>query len=439
MPATVLSRLAALQRTIRRSERLTLRGQRAAAWFSRIRLGLFVAGLIGSIVPHKLGWTLTGNLVLAAALLGFATAAWYHNRLEDRLHRLDRWRRIKQAHVGRIHLDWSLIPLRSVEMPDGHGYARDLDVAGPHSLLHLIDTTMSAQGRDRLRNWLLEQPAPIESWNHRQALVRELAPLALLRDRLVVESQTLDEADIDGRRLQAVFQKDVEDRALVPLLLVETGLAIATPLLLLADVFDRLPGYWMLSFGLYAFLYLMVRGRSEEIFDHAQSLHFQMERLSSVLGYLEHRGYALTPKLGMLCRPLTDRQTSPSRSLKQAASLMNRLSVRAHPLVHYAVNAMVPWDLYHTYRLQRLQDRIATVAPQWFETLAEVDATAALGTFAYLHPDYQWPDCRVRPGSASANGDRPLIQGESLAHPCSREQPGSATVSRSRDRGASFW
>ncbi len=416
-PTAVLSRLAALQRAIGRSEHLTLRGQQAAAWFSRIRLGLFLVGLIGSIVPHKLGWTVTGNLVLVTALLGFGTTAWYHNSLLDGLHRLDRWRRIKQAHVGRIHLDWPLIPLRSAVIPEGHGYARDLDVAGPRSLLHLIDTTMSSQGRDRLRSWLLEQPAPIESWMDRQALVRELAPLSLLRDRLAVEAQTVDEADIDGRRLQAVFEKDVEDRALVPLLLVETVLAITTPILLLANLYDRLPGYWMLSFGLYAFLYLMVRGRSEEIFDHAQSLHFQMERLSAVLGYLEHRSYRLTPRLGSVCRPLTDKQTSPSLSLKQAASLMNRLSVRAHPLVHYAVNAVLPWDLYHTYRLQQLQDRIAAIAPQWFETLAEVDAAAALGTFAYLHPDYHWPDCRATCKATSTNGDAPLLRAQDLAHP----------------------
>ena len=45
-----------------------------------------------------------------------------------------------------------------------------------HSLLHLIDTTISSQGRQRLTSWLLEQPSPTVAWRTRQALIRELTP-----------------------------------------------------------------------------------------------------------------------------------------------------------------------------------------------------------------------------------------------------------------------
>jgi hypothetical protein len=418
LPTVVASRLSSLQRTIRRAERLAARGRIAAVWFSRVRLSIFAVGVIGSVVPHKLGWTLSGNVVLAAALICFLVVAWYHNRLEDRLHRLDRWLRIKHSHVARLRLDWSNIPTRAAAAaPERHGYARDLDVAGPHSLLHLIDTTVSSQGQARLHAWLLDQPAPAKQWAARQGLVREIASVTLLRDRLSLEAQSVDQADIDGRRLQAVFQKRVEDAALVPLLLIETGLAAATIILLVADLFDFLPGYWWLSFALYVFLYLMVRGRSEEIFDHAQSLHLQLEKLSAVLGYLERRRSIHTPRIADLCRTLSHPETSPSRSLRQAASVMNRLSVRAHPLIHYLVNALLPWDLYHTYRLQRVQDRIAAAVPQWLEILAEIDAAAALGTFAYLHPDYRWPTCRMTINEPQQNGEGPVLAAEELAHP----------------------
>ncbi len=417
LPAAVASREAALQRTIGRIERLRNGGLVAAAWFSRVRLAIFVVGLIGSVVPHKLGWTVSGNMALAAALLSFAVVAWYHNRLDDRLHRLERGQRIGRTHLARLRLDWHDIPLPSLQLPEGHPYARDLDLTGPHSLLHLIDTTISSQGRERLLSWFLDQPVRADRWSDRQALVRELAPRALLRDRLSVEAQAIDEAAIDGRRLQAVFRKRVQDAGLVPLLLIEAGLAVMTAILLVADLFDRLPGYWMLSFAVYAFLYLAVRGRSEEIFDHAQSLHLQLEKLSAVLGYLERRTDRSAPHLTRLCRPLAEPETSPSTLLKQAASVMNRLSVRAHPLVHYLVNAIGPWDLYHTYRLQRLQDRIAATAPVWFDLLAEIDAASALATFAYLHPDYHWPTCRTPVAGTQQNGDGPILAAETLTHP----------------------
>jgi hypothetical protein len=418
LPPVVASRLSALQRTIRRAERLAAGGRLAADWFSRIRLGCFAIGLIGSVIPHKLGWTLSGNLILAVALSSFGVVAWYHNRLEDRLHRLARWQRIKRAHIARLQLDWSNIPFRSAAaIPEGHGYARDLDLVGPHSLLHLIDTTISSQGQDRLRTWLLYQPAPAEEWTERQGLVREIAPLLLLRDRLSLEAQAVEEADIDGRRLQALFEKRIQDVVLVPLLLIETGLALTTIVLLIADLFSLLPAYWWISFALYVFLYLMIRGRSEEIFDHAQSLHLQLDKLSAVLRFLERRKSIHSPRICALCRPLSHPDTSPSRSLKQTASLMNRLSVRAHPLVHYLINALLPWDLYHTYRLQLLQNRIAAAVPRWLDILAEIDAAAALGSFAYLHPDYQWPTCRLEMTAAQGNGTGPILEAEGLAHP----------------------
>ncbi|MCW5797934.1 MAG: hypothetical protein KIT40_05505 [Nitrospira sp.] len=402
---------------LRRAARLETNGRRISARFTTARLAIFAGGLLGAVIPHKIGWTVLGNLVLGFGFVLFLIVAWYHNRLEDRLHRLRRWHGIKRVHLARLSLKWTEIPLREVTVPERHGYARDLDLAGPHSLLHLIDHSISSQGRQRLASWFLDQPPHAAQWSSRQALIRELTPLSLLRDRLVLEAQAVEEADIDGRRLLSVLQKRVDDSGLMPMLLTESVLALATAALLFADLISGLGNYWMLAFGLYALLFLSVRSRSEEIFDHAQSLHLQLERLSAVLGYLERRSYRTTPHLARLCAPLLQRHSSPSRSLKQAASLMNRLSVRAHPLVHYLINAVGPWDLFHTYRLQQLQDRIAAVAPLWFELLAELDAAASLATFAHLHPNYLWPTLYHAGADNQENGDAPGLTAEGLAHP----------------------
>lgn len=406
-----------LLRVLRRIELLSARGRRLSERFTGWRFTVFVVGLLASIIIHKVGWPQLGNGALAGFFILFLILAWHHNKLEDRLHRLRRWQLIKEAHVARIRLDWADIPQRQAAVPERHGYAKDLDLAGPHSLLHLIDHTISSQGQERLTSWLLDQSPQPAQWSARQTLIRELTPLTLLRDRLTLEAQTVEEADIDGRRLLAVLQTRVDNTGLVPMLVTETLLAILTAGLLLADLLQGIGNYWMLSFGLYAFLFLSVRSRSEEIFDHAQSLHRQLERLSAVLGYMERRSYRSSPQLAELCRPLLKEHSSPSASLKQAASIMNRLSVRAHPLVHYLINAIVPWDLAHTYRLQQLQDRIAAIAPLWFETLAELDAAASLATFAYLHPDYPWPSLYQSDGPSLSNGDRPILDAQNLAHP----------------------
>ena len=417
-PATAArDREPALRRTLRRLTRHIDRGADASARFTRWRLVVFVAGAAATITPYKLGWYQTGNLVLLLALGGFAVVASYHNRLEQRLHRLQLWLEVKRAHVARVRLEWSAIPDRPVPPVDGHPYAKDLDLLGPHSLLHLLDTTVSTQGRDRLTHWFLTQPPPPGQWSARQALVKELVPLSLLRDRVALEARLIDRREIDGAALLAILQSRAGYSGLMPLLAVEAALALATLGLLLGAFLGGPPDYWIASFALYAFLYLMVRGRTTEVFNQAAALHGQLEKVSAVFRHLERRAFAGGSAVARLCASIQHEALKPSRSLALAASLLHRLSVKAHPLVHYAVNAVGPWDLYHTYRLQTLQDRIARVLPTWFDTLAEFEAASALANFAYLHPRYCWPVPLGREDEASGRSAAPTLSGRALGHP----------------------
>ena len=115
---------------------------------------LFLVGLVCAITFYKLGWYQSGNITVAGFVAVFVTVAAYHNRLESRIHRLRLWKGIKAAHLARIRLDWSAIPPRSGESPASHLYAQDLDLIGPHSLTHLLDTTVSDQGGECARLWV---------------------------------------------------------------------------------------------------------------------------------------------------------------------------------------------------------------------------------------------------------------------------------------------
>ena len=88
--------------------------------------------------------------------------------------------------------------------------------------------------------------------------------------------------------------------------------------------------------------------------------------------------------------------------------------MRAHPLVHLVLNGIGPWDLFFTYRLDVVRRHVLTELPVWLEMLAEIEATSALATFAYLHPEYCWPSPlqppELEPKSAA-------IRAKALGHP----------------------
>jgi hypothetical protein len=407
------SRSAHLQTIIRRTDRLIDRGTRLSASFTRWRLAIFLIGLVATITLYKLGWYDRGNLSLGLFLIVFLAVAAYHNRVETRIHRLRHWKQIKLTHLARMALNWSAIPARPGETPKSHPFAADLDLFGPHSLTHLLDTTVSDHGRERLHNWLLEQPASPADWQARQSLVKELAPRSLFRDHLALDAKLTGDQEINGRRLAAVTEHSITVPHLDTVLVIQGLLALSTISLALATMFGRLPGYWMFSFAAYVLIYFMT-DQGEELLEHAVGLHLETERLAIVLGYIERHAQRRQTSLTSTWDRLIG-TVSPTVQLTHAARTLHAISIKAHPLVHLMVNALCPWDLWFLRRLIHIQQDIRQALPQWLNCLAEVEAASALATFAYLHPDYAWPTPVTTP--SEHNGTLPRLQADHLAHP----------------------
>lgn len=404
----VISRTTRLQRLIGRIDRLIEGGRKASSQYTKWRLAIFISGLLCTIIFFRSGWYDSGNISLAAFIVSFLIVAAYHNRLEQRIHRLRLWKRIKSVHLARTQLDWSKIPQKATETAQSHLYAEDLDLIGPHSLLHLIDNTVSDQGRARLTSWLLTQPPMPAVWKARQRLVKELTPRSLFRDRLILEAHLAGEQEINGRRLAAVLEHPVGFPRLPVVLAVQIILALTTLLLAVGALLNMIPGYWMFSFAFYALIYLMT-DQGEELLEHAVGLHHEMERLSKVLRHLER--YASRPELPLaeVWGVSVQSGTKPSELARQIARVLHGISVKAHPLVHLALNALCPWDLFFAWRLQQVQCRVQSALPTWLDCLAEVEAASALATFAYLHPAYVWPSPTDSAGIDTTDLGHPLI------------------------------
>jgi hypothetical protein len=413
-PVTPLSKAPMLTGLVAKLDRKIALATASSSALTRWRLILFIVGAICTVVFYKMGWYQAGNGALIAFVALFLIVAAYHNRLESRLHRLRLWKQIKLVHLARLQLDWSHIPARPSSAPEHHPYAKDLDLVGPHSLLHLLDTTVSLHGQARLASWLLEQPPGPDQWLLRRRLVQELIPRSLFRDRLELEAQLIGEQEINGRRLEAVLNHAVGFPHLTTVLAIQTLLAAATLGLGLSALLDWLPNYWMWSFAAYALLYFWT-DQGEELLEHAVGVHFELEKLGAVLGFVERHARANRTALAVLWAPLLAPGVNPPQLVREAARTLHAVSIKAHPLIHLAVNALCPWDLWFTYRLQRIQAQVAVHLPTWLDRLAEVEAASALATFSALHPSYYWPEpLTADPGH---NGALARLSAKDLAHP----------------------
>ena len=413
-PVPPMTKTHVLTRLVAKLDRTIALATASSSALTRWRLVLFIVGAICTVVLYKMGWYQTGNGVLLAFVVLFFIVVAYHNRLESRLHRLRLWKQIKLVHLARLRLDWPHIPPRPSSAPEQHPYAKDLDLVGPHSLLHLLDTTVSSHGQARLVSWLLEQPPELDRWLMRRRLVQELIPRSLLRDRLGLEAQLIGEQEINGRRLEAVLQHAVGFPHLTTVLAIQALLAALTMGLGLSALLDWLPNYWMWSFAPYALIYFWT-DQGEELLEHAVGVHFELEKLGAVLGFIERHARPRHTALADLWAPLLIPGVNPPQLVRQAARILHAISVKAHPLIHLIINAFCPWDLWFTYRLQQIQAQVASHLPTWLDRVAEVEAASALATFAALHPSYHWP----APIAADhrRNGAQAGMSANNLAHP----------------------
>lgn len=149
-----------LQRLQKRIDRLEQRSNR----YGWTRVCIFFAGLlIGLCVAFFAGWWLALACFLLTILI-FSIVASYQQRVDRSLARHKVWKYIKGTEIARMQLDWNAIPdAYTPEQQTSHPFEIDLDITGKHSLHRLINTAISSEGTQRLREWLLTTRPDLET------------------------------------------------------------------------------------------------------------------------------------------------------------------------------------------------------------------------------------------------------------------------------------
>ena len=406
-------RLDALQRQIRRLEGRLQRLDRLSRKFSRLRTALVLVGICCALAAERFlgggsAWVTLG--VFGAA---FAAAAVWHRRLRRSGIRHAAWKRIKSLHVARLTHDWANIPQPPDVTPDPeHPFAADLNLFGPRSVHHLLDTSSSYGGCARLRTWLLNPMDTPDAVRERQQIVRELIPLARFRDRLSLHGMLL------GGQLQARWSADT----IVDWLLEESPprltpwvwglglLALANIVLAVLYALGHLPPWWAATLLAYLVLYTYKHREARNLFSDAYQLERVLRHLRAVLIYLENFPYGRTPHLAKLCEPYWRAASRPSASLRQIVRIAGAAGVQQGHLLGFLVNVVVPWDLFFADRLNRYKASAKVTLPVWIHTWYDLEALSALATHGYLHPDTTFPEI-VSPD------DGPVLRARALGHP----------------------
>lgn len=363
---------------------------RRCSWY---RLLIFLIGgaavfITAFWISETLSW-----ILFALFLIVFNIVAYFHRRLERGIKRHQIWLKITKNHLARMKLDWEKISEPNLKLPFSDlPFEIDLDITGKRSLHQLIDISISQEGSQRLAGWLLQQEPNLDGIEKRQRIIGELIPLTRFRNKLLLNFHLVSEAQLEGRKLLTWLKAESPASQITRRLLISMGFIIINIGLFLWQQLGDVRPYWIISLFTYFIFYLNNHQLLQQLFETIFHLDDELAKFRQILKYLESYPYGNKKYLKQLCQPFLVTENLPSKQLRKIKLVTTAIGLRMNPIMGIILNVTLPWDFFFATRILRYRNEMAELLPQWLNTWAKLEALISLANFAYLNPEFKFPE-----------------------------------------------
>jgi len=296
----------------------------------------------------------------------------WHYRLDTKVSYARGIVAICKAHIARINGEWSKFDDIGQEFIDfEHPYACDLDIVGAKSLFQFLNTTHTWYGRQSFAQDLLKPQYNPQQIQERQEAIAELSgDINFANNIQYFLSQT--GAKIADEKVVADLA-DNTPLSLSKLVSIVAYIPVATIILLIGGaIFQIRP--------------LLISGISFVI-AQAALCYFTRKTIGKYLAPMNR----LPNKLGKYLKvieALTRREFSSAKlnqinsklktareAIRELEKISNKLSIQANPLVYFAFNTLLLWDLHCALLLGHWKKKYSHI--EWFATIGEVESLLA--------------------------------------------------------------
>jgi hypothetical protein len=387
-------------------------GRRSLAFsWSRLTAGAILLACLITALATASGdarpWLVAAGAALAL-LLALVVA---HDRV---IREETRWAAlvaIQDEELARLDRRWEALPAPRAEPPDdGRVLARDLQLFGHGSLMHLLGAAASPPGRATLVRWLLA-PAPAPEVASRQEAVAALAPALDLRHELVLEGRRLAALEPDVEPFLAWAESEpwllrrpavLWTARLLPAAAWASG-AAAVAGLVPASVPSTL-------FGLCFLVANLLARRLEEGHERVAAREREMGSYAAALALLfSPHADAVSPTIRERLREsLGDGGVSAAAHLARLQRHLELADARRSGSLRALLDTLFLWEVHTLWLLERWQVGPGRQARRWLARLGELEALAALAALRFGEPSWAFP--RLDPGARE-------LAAEALGHP----------------------
>lgn len=362
---------------------------------SMLRLTLFIAGVAG--IYFFFSQTPLLIVCICLTFLPLFILVKIHNRFFIRKEWLETQARIIQEELQALSGDYSSFEDGKEYVNPEHPYSFDLDIFGRRSLFQSINRTCTFFGKARLAKWLQNHLHEKTSIEKRQEMVREISEHTLFREQFRVAGLVHHGQSSDGEKIQAWSQSPAQYLHAGWVKAFIWGVPVINSLLLITSLIGWTSFSCLgLSFSIFLVLSFGIIKRATYIQETYGKQLKSLNGYARLIALAKAEDWKSAGMLELMERFNLNGQ-SPVQALQQLSKELDRLDLRNNQFLYVLLEGSIFFQLQEIVRIERWKVRYGQYISEWLETVGELDALCSLGTFAYNHPQYTYPELTEKP------------------------------------------
>jgi MutS-like protein len=319
--------------------------------------------------------------------LAFGVLAVVHARQLQRYERARGAERVYLRGFDRLGGEWAGTGRDGTMFLEGHPYARDLDLFGPASLFELLNTTRTEIGEATLADWL-RGPAPLAEVRARHAAVDELRPMLDFREDVAVLAS---ESPVGRTGLLAAWAASAPAGFRPALRIMLAAFALVTIGLAAAVYFEAVESEFLFIWVIVEVAIASIwRGPFHHVVHAIDTPEHDLALLAGLLARVESERFT-SPRLAALQQRLVTNGVVPSKRIAQLRSLVSWLD-STHNLLFGPIAYVLLLRPQLAVAIDRWHGAYGPAVGEWLRAVGELEAFAAISTFAFERPADLFPE-----------------------------------------------
>lgn len=355
---------------------------------ARLFLFVFLCFSIYQTIQSKqqLVWFILSFITLKS----FIILVFIHDKIKHEKICSDKLADINDQAIKKCNRDWSNIPEISLT-ENTSNISNDLDIFGHASLFHLVATTNTFHGKEKLKE-LLQGSQEYKSIQQRQDGIKELAKNIDFIQAFEMKSHFIKANTNQFHSFFTWLEGETSFLKRKILLWISNILTVLTLFCLIILLFTHIPlgRIFVLLIMINISLSILQNKEIRRIFDKTSFLGNALKHYTDLFKSVTDQKLE-APILQEIQAHLSTQKLYAHEQISRLSTLITLADLRFSPMLHTPVQLLTLWDLHVVYKLEKWQKEVGVNMRKWMEALGYIEALTSLASFSHSQPKWCFP------------------------------------------------